>query len=174
MSVCAGTKRNGTACTLPATQGSAFCWNHDPARAEERSRNAKRAATLKHDSVAKEIRGMREDIRELIHLTVNDELPAMARKKLTDMVQLSQTYARLTELELAAGGKPERGSVALGLDLPEKARQYVAAEEPQDSEADGDEAELSDMEALAEDAISMFGMDSKDAAALRHVGRILG
>ncbi len=172
MAKCAGERRNGTACTTDAMAGELWCYHHHPDFAEERSRNAKRAATLKHDSVAKEIRGMREDIRELIHLTVNDELHPMARKKLTDMVQLSQTYARLTELELAAGGKPERGSVALPADLPEKARQFVASEEPQDSEADGDEAELSEMEALAEEAISITEAKGKDAAALRHVMRM--
>jgi hypothetical protein len=57
-------------------------------------------------------------------------------------------------------------------DLPEKARQFVAAEKPQDSEADGDEAELSEMEALAEEAISITGAKGKNAAALRHVANM--
>jgi IS30 family transposase len=54
-------------------------------------------------------------------------------------------------------------------------RRYRAAEaeeQAQDSEADGDEAELSEMEALAQDAISITGVTGKDAAALRHVGRM--
>jgi hypothetical protein len=136
--------------------------------------------------VAKQIRDMREDIQALIYLTVNDELHPTARKNPTDMVQLSQTYARLTELELAAGGKPEQGSVALPADLPEKARQFVEVQEgkdqeAQDSEDDGEYwedqeedvgmAELSESEALAEEYISMTGIKGKHAAALRHALR---
>ena len=135
---------------------------------------------------SKQIRDMREDIQALIYLTVNDELHPTARKNPTDMVQLSQTYARLTELELAAGGKPEQGSVALPADLPEKARQFVEVQEGKDQEVQDSEdygeywedqeeymgmAELSKSEALAEEYISMTGIKGKHAAALRHAVR---
>lgn len=183
MTTCAGTKRNGKPCTLPATQGDVYCWNHDPKRAEERSRNASHAASAKHDSVAKEMREMREIVGEVIHLTATNELDPGAKRHLTEIVQLSQSYARLAELELAAGGKPERGTVALGADLYEEILQRFIAgqeeaqeddgeEQAQDSEAGGDEVELSEMEALAEDYIAMTGKTGKDAAALRHVMRM--
>ena len=106
MSVCAGTKRNGTACTLPATQGSTFCWNHDPARAEERSRNASRAASAKHSSVAQELREIREVIWELLGVLISDRLPYKVRKELQSIVQLLQCYLRAAELEMRGAEKP--------------------------------------------------------------------
>lgn len=106
MSVCAGTKRNGTACTLPAAQGSAFCWNHDPARAEERSRNASRAASAKHSSVAQELREIRELIWALLNVLVPDRLPYRVRKELQNIVQLLQCYLRAAELEMRGAEQP--------------------------------------------------------------------
>ena len=185
MTTCAGTRKDGTACTTDAPIGSRYCYHHDPARAEERSRKASRAATLKHNSVAKEIREMREIVGEVIHLTATDKLNPGAKRRLTEIVQLLQTYALLAELELAAGGKPGRGTVALGADLYEKLLQrFIAVQEgkqeegeeqaQQAREGDGEEAELPEMEALAEDYISMTGKTGKDAAALRHVMGKLG
>ena len=82
MAVCSGTKRDGTPCTLPAMAGSSWCWNHDPSRAQERRRNASRAATAKHISVARELREVRELIWELLGLTINDRLSIVVRKGL--------------------------------------------------------------------------------------------
>ena len=126
-------ERTGTSRSCPSRAsptGSRYCYHHDPARAEERSRKASRAATFKHDSVAKEIREMREIVEEVIHLTATNELNPGAKCHLTDIVQLSQSYARLAELELAAGGKPDRGTVALSADLYEELLQrFVAVQE---------------------------------------------
>ena len=41
--VCPGTKRNGGRCTVGVGPGVTWCYNHDPARASERSRAASRA-----------------------------------------------------------------------------------------------------------------------------------
>ena len=106
MGVCSGTKRDGTPCTLPAMQGSSWCWNHDPARAEERRRNASHAATAKHSSVAKELREIRELIWELLELTISDQLPHRARRELQNIVQLCQCYLRAAELEMRAAEEP--------------------------------------------------------------------
>jgi hypothetical protein len=40
---CQGIKRDGGRCTLGVPAGAQWCFNHDPARAEERRRNASRA-----------------------------------------------------------------------------------------------------------------------------------
>lgn len=77
---------------------------------------------------------------------------------------------------MAAGGKPERGSVALPADLPEKAWQYVAAEEPHDSDRDpdgssaGDEAELSEWA----EAAAMIEADGGDASGIRYLAKKWG
>jgi hypothetical protein len=42
MPTCAGIKRDGGRCTVSVAPGAQWCFNHDPARAEERRRNAAR------------------------------------------------------------------------------------------------------------------------------------
>ena len=106
MSTCSGTKRNGLPCTLPAMAGSSWCWNHDPAQAEERRRNASRAATMKHSSIGKELREVRELILELLGVLISDRLPPSIKKELQSVVQLLQCYLRAAELEMRAAEEP--------------------------------------------------------------------
>jgi hypothetical protein len=42
MAVCAFIKPDGTRCKAGAGEGSTWCYNHDPARQEERKRNARK------------------------------------------------------------------------------------------------------------------------------------
>lgn len=111
MAVCSGTKRDKTPCTLPAMAGSSWCWNHDPARAEERSRNASHAATMKHSSVAKELREVRELILELLGVLLSDQLPVRVRKELQSVVQLLQCFLRAAELEMRAAEEPLKSNL---------------------------------------------------------------
>ncbi len=170
MATCAGERRDGTACTTSVPVGTLYCYHHDPARAEERSRKASRAAKLKHDSIAKGIRKMHDDIHELIYLTATNELDPRVKSRLTEIVQLSQTYARLTELELAAGGKPERGSV-LPDDLPELSRPFPPAEEARQAEA---EASRSEMMALAGELTARGEMPEELAKVMAVTDRVIG
>ncbi len=80
-SACAGTKRDGHPCAMPPAKGSEYCYLHDPdpAVAKRRSRNASRAATAKHSSVARELREIRDLILELLELTIADRLQHRAR-----------------------------------------------------------------------------------------------
>ena len=41
--ICAGTKRDGTPCVVKASDGSDFCWHHDPDKATARVSSAHRA-----------------------------------------------------------------------------------------------------------------------------------
>ncbi len=63
MSTCAGIKRDGGRCTLPAHASSGMCWLHDPARADERHRHASRAARSKGN---KEVATLKEEIKGVI------------------------------------------------------------------------------------------------------------
>jgi hypothetical protein len=47
MAVCRATKANGEPCRTPATGPHGYCWAHDPANAEQRSKMASRAARSK-------------------------------------------------------------------------------------------------------------------------------
>jgi hypothetical protein len=91
--------------------GSEWCWNHDPARAEERRRNATRAATAKHSSIGKELREIRELIWELLSLLISGRLPISVRKRLTEIVQLLQCYLRAAELEMRVAAEPLRSDL---------------------------------------------------------------
>ena len=159
MSVCSGTKRDGHPCTLPAMAGSKWCWNHDPARAEERRRNASHAATTKHSKISQEIRDMRLTIRELVFMALANDLHPLVRKRLQEVVQLLQVYARLAELEITsmqAEGKKLptfNAREALDMGLPEgtkeKVQEWVEDERERVRKREGERV-LKEVAALAE------------------------
>ena len=135
MSTCAGTKRNGEPCTLPAMAGSSWCWNHDPARAEERRRNASRAASMKHSSVGKELREVRELILELLEVLLSERLPVRVQKELQSVVQLLQCYLRAAELEMRAAEEPLKSELDVaGLKVQVLERIEVLEEQQQERE----------------------------------------
>jgi hypothetical protein len=63
MARCAGIKRDGTWCTAGVPAGVQWCFNHDPARAEERKRNASRAG---RSSGGGEVRDLKRRISKLV------------------------------------------------------------------------------------------------------------
>jgi hypothetical protein len=69
MSQCSFTKPNGERCKLAAQGQQGVCWNHDPKNAEQRRKQASRAATVKADE---EVREVKREIRDLIK-AVRDE-----------------------------------------------------------------------------------------------------
>jgi hypothetical protein len=125
---CAGKKRDGQPCTASAMVGSRYCWHHDPDYAEERRRNASRAATLGNLKIGAEIRSTRLLVRDIVELTVSGDLNSLIRKRLTEIAQLLQVYARLAELEIAAGEKPRAGDVTLPEDTGQRVRQWAERE----------------------------------------------
>jgi hypothetical protein len=60
---CQGIKRDGGRCTLSVAPGVQWCFNHDPARAEERRRNASRAGK---SAGGREIRDLKRRILEVV------------------------------------------------------------------------------------------------------------
>ncbi len=131
MVVCSGTRRDGAPCTAIVTPDRRFCYHHDPARAEERRRNASRAASAKHSKIGGEIRGVRLMVGDLVETTVSNELDVRVKKRLAEIAQLLQTYCRLAELELAAGGRPQfsaPGEYGLPEDMAEKAKEWAEKE----------------------------------------------
>jgi hypothetical protein len=122
-----------------------LCYHHDPARAEERSRNASRAASAKHSSVAQELRDVRDLIWELLGLTIADRLPHRARKELQNVVQLLQCYLRAVELEMRAFEEPLRSDldVALPEGTLERIREWAEGQETKEREKKELEEEIS-------------------------------
>jgi len=99
-----------------------------PCLAKRRKRNASRAATLGNSKIGAEIRSTRLLVRDIVELVVSGDLDPLVRKRLTEVVQLLQVYARLAELEISAGERPRAGDVSLPEDTAEKAKQWAEGE----------------------------------------------
>jgi hypothetical protein len=70
-------------------------------------------------------------VKELVELTVSGELDLRVKRRLTEIAQLIQSYCRLAELELAAGGRPrfsEPGEYGLPGDTAAKVREWAGKE----------------------------------------------
>jgi len=128
MAACEGTKRDGERCTANAIPGSRYCWHHDPDHAEERSRNASRAATLGNSKIGSEIRSTRLMVRELLEVTLSGDLDPAIRRRLAELVQLVQSYCRLAELEIAAGESPKARDAVLPEDVEERIKEWAEGE----------------------------------------------
>jgi hypothetical protein len=103
----------------------------DPAVAARRRRNASRAASIGNSKIDGEIRDVRLMAKELVEATVSNELDFRVKKRLTEITQLLQVYARLAELELGAGGRPNfsgPGEYGLPEDTAERAREWAEKE----------------------------------------------
>ena len=71
MAQCRGYKRDGTPCTVGVSPGVDYCYNHDPARADERRRNASRAGQSRGSA---ELRTIKGDLRTLIKRVLDGEV----------------------------------------------------------------------------------------------------
>jgi hypothetical protein len=145
--------------TQSCPSGCCYLHDPDPVVAKRRRRNASRAATLGNSRIGAEIRSTRLPVRELVQMTVSGELHPTVRKRLTEVVQLLQTYARLAELELAAGEKPARGDVSLPEGTPERAREW----------AEGEDAEVREREELVSELSVAMRAHGHDPTPIREV-----
>src|SRR5215207_1220045 len=127
--------------------------------AKRQSRNASRAATLGNSKIGAEIRSTRLLVRDIVELTITNEIHPLVRKRLAEVVQLVQSYCRLAELEIAAGDRPKAGEVALPEDIPERVREW----------AHGEEANVREREELVGELIPKMkkkGYDTVDVKAV--------
>ena len=147
---CSGTTKKGARCTMPAAKGSDWCYLHDPdpAVAKRRSRNASRAATLGNSKIGAEIRSTRLLVRDIVELTISGDLDPLIRKRLTEIAQLLQVYARLAELEIAAGERPRAGDVVLPDDTAERVKGWAEGEAEREKQR---EAFLGRLKAVGKD-----------------------
>jgi len=102
MSACAGIKRDGGRCTLPAQASSGLCWLHDPDRAEQRHRHASRAARSKGN---KEVGLLKDEIKAVISDVKAGELDRsdaavmiQAYRVLKDFIALERQVKETDEL----------------------------------------------------------------------------
>ena len=89
------------------------------------------------------IKGVRLMVRDVVELTLTNELHPLVRKRLVEVVQLLQLYARLAELEIDSGKRPRTGDVALPGDIGERVRDWAEGEEAKAREREELVGELS-------------------------------
>jgi hypothetical protein len=89
MSQCSFTKPNGERCKLAAQGPQGVCWNHDPKNAEQRRKQASKAATAKAD---KEVREDKREIRDLIKAVREDGFDVSAANTINRLYQTLLQY----------------------------------------------------------------------------------
>ena len=90
---CAGTKRNGEACTVTVEPPETHCWWHSPAYSEERRRAASKGGKAKANPLMRELHGLLADLTERV---VAGTLPAYRGAV---AAQLVNTRLRAVEVE---------------------------------------------------------------------------
>ncbi len=93
MALCAGTKRNGGACTATIELPQRYCWSHDPANADERRRAASKGGRGKP---SREIRDLKKQLEDLAAGVLDG---TVERGNAAVINQIINTRARLIELE---------------------------------------------------------------------------
>jgi hypothetical protein len=92
MSQCSFTKPNGERCKLAAQGPQGVCWNHDPKNAEQRRKQASRAATAKAD---REVREVKREIRDLIAQVRDDGFDPTAANAINRLYATLLEYIKL-------------------------------------------------------------------------------
>ncbi len=100
MARCAGLTAKGDQCMASAAPGAKWCFNHDPDRAEERTRNASRAARSKPNKTLKDLHGLLEDLTgRVISGDLETSRGAVANQLITTRIKLFEYERRLKETE---------------------------------------------------------------------------
>ncbi len=112
---CAGTKQDGTPCERIVSASHTYCFAHDPAQAEARSRNASKAARSKPSrelaSVKARLLGLAEGV---LTAEVDQDAAAVASRILGVYLRAVEQERKLRELEdliprIEALEKPAKG-----------------------------------------------------------------
>ena len=93
---CAGVKRDGGRCTVIVNGSQNYCYQHDPKRAEERRRNASRAARSKP---SRELLGIKQRLSGLADAVLTG---GVDRGVAAAASQILNVYLRAVSVELKA------------------------------------------------------------------------
>ena len=93
MAQCAGTKRNGSPCTVSVPVEDQYCWWHSPVNAEARRQAASRGGRAKSNPLA---RSLHSQLEKLAADVASGEL---APYKAAVVVQVVNARIRLVEVE---------------------------------------------------------------------------
>jgi hypothetical protein len=93
MAQCAGTKRNGSPCTVSVEVEQEYCWWHSPVNAQARQQAASRGGKAKANPLTRTLH------RQLEKLAEDVAAGALAPYKAAVIVQALNTRIRLVEVE---------------------------------------------------------------------------
>jgi hypothetical protein len=100
MALCRATKASGDPCRAPATGPHGYCWAHDPANTEQRSRMASKAARSKPNRELPSIKALLEDLTERV---LSGELAtgqaAVANELINTRLRAIETERKIKEAE---------------------------------------------------------------------------
>jgi hypothetical protein len=100
MARCQGIKRDGGRCTASVPEGSQWCFNHDPAHAGERKRNAATAGKSRPNREILDIKVLLGDLTERV---LEGDLPtsvaAVANQLINTRLRAIETERRVKETE---------------------------------------------------------------------------
>jgi hypothetical protein len=116
MALCRATKANGEPCKAPATEPDGHCWAHTPKHAEQRSKQASRAARAKPN---KEIAVLKEELKALKDDVLTGRVD---RNDAAVVVQVYRTLKDYIELERRA-----RETDELAAEIEDLKREYGVA-----------------------------------------------
>src|SRR5215217_9761626 len=118
MALCRATKASGDPCKAPATGPHGYCWAHDPANAEQRSRMASKAARSKPNRELPSIKALLEDLTERVltgdlgtgpaavaNQLINTRLRAIEQER--KIKETEELEARIQALEDLQPAKPK-------------------------------------------------------------------
>src|SRR3954447_9942891 len=119
MPQCAGYKRDGSPCTATVELPQQYCWWHDPANANQRSRAASKAAKSKPNREVRDIKSPCKDLTERVlsgellpgpaavaNQLINTRLRAIEQeRKLKELEEVLERIERLENLQRNSGGR---------------------------------------------------------------------
>src|SRR5215204_1103449 len=100
MAVCRATKANGEPCRAPATGPHGYCWAHDPANAEQRSKMASRAARSKPSRELVRVKAQLEDLtRDVLAGDLETGRAAVANQLMNTRLRAIEQERKIKETE---------------------------------------------------------------------------
>jgi hypothetical protein len=100
MDICRATKASGDPCKAPATGPHGFCWAHDPANAEQRSRMASKAARSRPGRELVRVKAQLEDLtRDVLAGELETSRAAVANQLVNTRLRAIEQERKIKEME---------------------------------------------------------------------------
>ena len=100
MNRCRATKANGEPCALAARGPQGFCWAHDPANRDKRSRMASKAARSKPSRELSSIKALLGDLTErVLSGELSTSQAAVANQLINTRIRAIEQERKMRELE---------------------------------------------------------------------------